>query len=134
MYSAGPRARAEGSESEWFDGLSLVGLSRHFRAVLDQRSLRFEDARGMGTAIELGSIDSLRQTDIQKFSRTWIVIGLALIISSFRVLVEPYSYLAGFSGAFCVLMYVGFRLPILAIDHNSGTCLLYTSPSPRDSR
>ena len=28
------------------------------RAVLDQRSLRFEDARGMGTAIELGSIDS----------------------------------------------------------------------------
>ncbi len=121
MYSAEPRARAEGSESEWFDGLSLVGLSRHFRAVLDQRSLRFEDARGMGTAIELGSIDSLRQTDIQKFSRTWIVIGLALIISSFRVLVEPYSYLAGFSGAFCVLMYVSFRLPILAIDHNSGT-------------
>ena len=121
MYSAGPRARAEGSESEWFDGLSLVGLSRHFRAVLDQRSLRFEDARGMGTAIELGSIDSLRQTDIQKFSRTWIVIGLALIISSFRVLVEPYSYLAGFSGIFCVMVYVGFRLPILAIDHNSGT-------------
>ena len=121
MYSAGPRARAEGSESEWFDGLSLVGLSRHFRAVLDQRSLRFEDARGMGTAIELGSIDSLRQTDIQKFSRTWIVIGLALIISSFRVLVEPYSYLAGFSGIFCVVVYVGFRLPILAIDHNSGT-------------
>ena len=106
MYSAGPRARAEGSESEWFDGLSLVGLSRHFRAVLDQRSLRFEDARGMGTAIELGSIDSLRQTDIQKFSRTWIVIGLALIISSFRVLVEPYSYLAGFSGIFCVMVYV----------------------------
>ena len=100
MYSAGPRARAEGSESEWFDGLSLVGLSRHFRAVLDQRSLRFEDARGMGTAIELGSIDSLRQTDIQKFSRTWIVIGLALIISSFRVLVEPYSYLSGFFGHF----------------------------------
>ena len=121
MYSAGPRARAEGSESEWFDGLSLVGLSRHFRAVLDQRSLRFEDARGMGTAIELGSIDSLRQTDIQKFSRTWIVIGLALIISSFRELVEPYSYLAGFSGIFCVMVYVGFRLPILAIDHNSGT-------------
>ena len=121
MYSAGPRARAEGSESEWFDGLSLVGLSRHFRAILDQRSLRFDDARGMGTAIELGSIDSLRQTDIQKFSRTWIVIGLALIISSFRVLVEPYSYLAGILGAFCVLIYVGFRLPILAIDHNSGT-------------
>ena len=64
MYSAEPRARAENSESEWFDDLSLVGLSRHFRAVLDQRRLRFEDPRGMGTAIDLGSIDVLRQTDI----------------------------------------------------------------------
>ena len=108
------------SESEWFDGLSLVGLSRHFTGVLDQRSLRFEDARGMGTAIELGSIDSLRQTDIQKFSRTWFVIGLVLILSSIRVVVEPFSYLAGFSGLFCIGIYLGFRLPILAIDHNSG--------------
>ncbi|NDF36784.1 MAG: hypothetical protein EB156_03210 [Euryarchaeota archaeon] len=120
MYSAGPQARAEGSESEWFDGLSLVGLSRHFTGVLDQRSLRFEDARGMGTAIELGSIDSLRQTDIQKFSRTWFVIGLVMLLSSIRVVVEPFSYLAGFSGLFCIGIYLGFRLPILAIDHNSG--------------
>ncbi|MGB0472092.1 MAG: hypothetical protein ACPGJA_04655, partial [Candidatus Thalassarchaeaceae archaeon] len=70
--------------------------------------------------IELGSIDSLRQTDIQKFSRTWFVIGLVMLLSSIRVVVEPFSYLAGFSGLFCIGIYLGFRLPILAIDHNSG--------------
>ncbi len=121
MYSTGPQARVEMSESEWFDGLSLVGLSRHFRAVLDSRSLRFEDARGMGTAIELGSIDSLRQTDIQRFSRTWLIIGIALVISSFRVFIHPYSFVAGFSGIVSIGVYVSYKLPILAIDHNSGT-------------
>ena len=90
MYSAGPQARAENSESEWFDELSLIGLSRHFRAVLDQRRLRFEDPRGMGTAIELGSIDVLRQTDIQKFSSTWLLLGLAFMFSAIRILVAPY--------------------------------------------
>ncbi|MBH33746.1 MAG: hypothetical protein CMB75_05075 [Euryarchaeota archaeon] len=120
MYSAGPRARAENSESEWFDDLSLVGLSRHFRAVLDQRKLRFEDPRGMGTAIDLGSIDVLRQTDIQKFSSTWLLLGFAFIFSAFRILVTPYSYIAVAVGMISVGVYTAFRLPVLAIDHSNG--------------
>ena len=120
MYSAGPQARAENSESEWFDELSLIGLSRHFRAVLDQRRLRFEDPRGMGTAIDLGSIDVLRQTDIQKFSSTWLLLGLAFIFSAFRILVAPYSYIAIAAGIVSVGIYTAFRLPVLAIDHSNG--------------
>lgn len=120
MYSAGPQARAENSESEWFDELSLIGLSRHFRAVLDQRRLRFEDPRGMGTAIDLGSIDVLRQTDIQKFSSTWLLLGLAFMFSAFRILVAPYSYIAIAAGIVSVGTYAGFRLPVLAIDHSNG--------------
>ena len=120
MYSAGPQARAENSESEWFDELSLIGLSRHFRAVLDQRRLRFEDPRGMGTAIDLGSIDVLRQTDIQKFSSTWLLLGLAFIFSAFRILVAPYSYIAIAAGIVSVGIYAAFRLPVLAIDHSNG--------------
>ena len=120
MYSAEPRARAENSESEWFDDLSLVGLSRHFRAVLDQRRLRFEDPRGMGTAIDLGSIDVLRQTDIQKFSSTWLLLGFAFIFSAFRILIAPYSYIAIAAGIASVGIYTAFRLPVLAIDHSNG--------------
>ena len=120
MYSAGPQARAENSESEWFDELSLIGLSRHFRAVLDHRRLRFEDPRGMGTAIELGSIDVLRQTDIQKFSSTWLLIGLAFIFSAIRILVAPYSYIAIAAGVISIGIYFTFRLPVLAIDHSNG--------------
>ena len=120
MYSAGPQARAENSESEWFDELSLIGLSRHFRAVLDQRRLRFEDPRGMGTAIDLGSIDVLRQTDIQKFSSTWLLLGLAFIFSAFRILVAPYSYIAIAAGIVSFGIYAAFRLPVLAIDHSNG--------------
>jgi len=120
MYSAGPRARAENSESEWFDDLSLIGLSRHFRAVLDQRRLRFEDPRGLGTAIDLGSIDVLRQTDIQRFSSTWLLIGLAFIFSALRILVAPYSYIAILAGIASVGIYTAFRLPVLAIDHSNG--------------
>ena len=120
MYSAGPQARAENSESEWFDELSLIGLSRHFRAVLDQRRLRFEDPRGMGTAIELGSIDVLRQTDIQKFSSTWLLLGLAFMFSAIRILVAPYSYIAIAAGVISIGIYFTFRLPVLAIDHSNG--------------
>ena len=120
MYSAEPRARAENSESEWFDDLSLIGLSRHFRAVLDQRKLRFEDPRGMGTAIDLGSIDVLRQTDIQKYSSTWLLLGLAFIFSAFRILIAPYSYIAIAAGIVSIGIYSAFRLPVLAIDHSNG--------------
>ena len=120
MYSAGPQARAENSESEWFDDLSLVGLSRHFRAVLDQRKLRFEDPRGIGTAIDLGSIDVLRQTDIQRYSSTWLLLGLAFIFSATRILVAPYSYISIAAGIISIGIYAGFRLPVLAIDHSNG--------------
>ena len=86
----------------------------------DRRRLRFEDPRGMGTAIDLGSIDVLRQTDIQKFSSTWLLLGLAFIFSAFRILVAPYSYIAIAAGIVSVGIYAAFRLPVLAIDHSNG--------------